>query len=82
MMSAAAVLDRSLDRGCSKQFVQWATFRGTRLFITNATQAGVSGLSDSVGGYKKSKMWILGVVTHSFWFTWFMEGLHKRVGEA
>jgi hypothetical protein len=27
-------------------------------------------------------MWILGVVTHSFWFTRFMEGLHKRVGEV
>jgi hypothetical protein len=33
-------------------------------------------------GYKKSKMWISGVVTHSFWFTRFMEGLHKRVGEV
>jgi hypothetical protein len=52
------------------------------LFFTNATQAGVSGLSDSVGGYKKSKMWISGVVTHPFWFTWFMEGFHKRVGEV
>jgi hypothetical protein len=82
MMSAAAVLDRSLDRGRSEHFVQWATFRGTRSFITNATQAGVSGLSDSVGGYEKSKMWISGVVTHSFWFTRFMEGLHKRVGEV
>jgi hypothetical protein len=82
MMSAAAVLDRSLDRGRTKHFVHWATFRGTRSFITNATQAGVSGLSDSVGGYKKSKMWISGVVTHSFWFTRFMEGLHKQVGEV
>jgi hypothetical protein len=82
MMSATAVLDRSLDRGRTEHFVQWATFRGTRSFITNATQAGVSGLSDSVGGYEKSKMWISGVVTHSFWFTRFMEGLHKRVGEV
>jgi hypothetical protein len=52
----------------------------TRSFITNATQGGVSGLMDSVGGYEKSKMW--GVVTHSFWFTCFMEGLHKQVGEV
>jgi hypothetical protein len=82
IMSAAAVLDQSLDRGRTEHFVQWATFRGTRSFITNATQAGVSGLSDSVGRYEKSKMWISGVVTHSFWFTCFMEGLHKRVGEV
>jgi hypothetical protein len=82
MMSAAAVLDRSLDRGKTERHVQWDTFRGTRSFITNATQAGVSGLSDTVGGYEKSKMWISGVVTHSFWFTRFMEGLHKRVGEV
>jgi hypothetical protein len=82
MMSAAAVLDRSLDPGLSEQLVQWSTFRGTCPFITNATQAGVTGLSDLVGGYKKSKMWISGVVTHSFWFTRFMEGLHKRIGEV
>jgi hypothetical protein len=82
MMCAAGVLDRSMDRGRTEQYVQWDTFRGARFFVTNATQAGVSGLSDSVGGYEKSKMWIWGVVTHSFWFTRFMEGLHKRVGEV
>jgi hypothetical protein len=27
-------------------------------------------------------MWISGVVTHLFWFTWFMEGLHKQAGEV
>jgi hypothetical protein len=61
MMSAAAVLDRSLDRGQTKQFVQWATFRGTRSIIANATQAGVSDLSDLVRGYKKVKCgsWVL-----------------------
>jgi hypothetical protein len=37
MMSAAVVLDHSLNRGRSEQFVQWATFRGTHSFITNAT---------------------------------------------
>jgi hypothetical protein len=29
-----------------------------------------------------SKMWISGVVTHSFWFTWLMEGIHKQVGKV
>jgi hypothetical protein len=82
MMSAASVLDRSLDRGKSEEHVQWDTFRGTRSFLTNATQAGVSGLGETVGAYEKSKMWISGVVTHSFWFSRFMEGLHKRVGEV
>jgi hypothetical protein len=80
MMSAAAVLDRSLDQGRTEQFVQWATFQGARSFITYATQAGVSGLSDLVGGYEKSKMWISGVVTHSFWFTCFM--VHGRIALA
>jgi hypothetical protein len=82
MMWAAAVLDCSLDQGGSEQNVQWDTFWGTRSFITNATQAGVAGLSNTVGGYKKSKMWILGVVTHLSRFTRFMEGLHKQVGEV
>jgi hypothetical protein len=39
-------------------------------------------LSDTVGGYEKSKMWILGITAHSFWLTQFMEGLHKHVGEV
>jgi hypothetical protein len=26
-------------------------------------------------------MWISKVSMHSFWFTWFMTGIHKRVGE-
>jgi hypothetical protein len=62
--------------------VQWATFRGMRSFVTNATQAGVAGLSEMVGAYEKNRMWISGSVTHSFWFTRFMDGLHKRVGEV
>jgi hypothetical protein len=82
MMAAAAILDRSLDPGFHEEYVQWDTFRGARLFLTNATQAGVSGLSDSVGSYERNRMWISGVVTHSFWFTRFMSGIHKRVGEV
>ena len=82
MMCAAAILDRSLDPGSTEEFVQWDTFRGARSFVTNATQAGVSGLSDVVGGYEKKRVWISGVVTHTFWFSRFMEGLHKRVGEV
>ena len=81
MMVAAAILDRSLDPGKTEEFVQWGTFRGTRSFVTNATQAGVSGLSEMVGAYEKNRMWISGSVTHSFWFSRFMDGLHKRVGE-
>jgi hypothetical protein len=82
MMVAASILDRSLDPGLTEEFVQWETFRGTRSFVTNATQAGVTGLSEVVGAYERNRMWISGVVTHSFWFTRFMEGLHKRVGEV
>ena len=82
MMCAASILDRSLDPGLTEEFVQWATFRGGRSFITNATQAGVSGLSEVVGGYEKNRVWISKSVTHSFWFSRFMEGLHKRVGEV
>jgi hypothetical protein len=82
MMVAAAILDQSLDPGKTEEFVQWATFRGTRSFVTNATQAGVSGLSEMVGAYEKHRMWISGSVTHSFWFIRYMDGLHKRVGEV
>ena len=81
MMVAASILDRSLDPGITEKYVQWDTFRGARSFVTNATQAGVGGLSSTVGAYEKNRMWISDVVTHSFWFSRFMSGLHKRVGE-
>jgi hypothetical protein len=82
MRIAVAVLDRSLDPGTYDDFVQWETFRRTRSAVTNIAQAGAFGLGASVGAYERRKMWISEVVTHSFWFSRFMSGLHKRVGEV
>ena len=81
MKCAVAVLDRSLDPGKYDVYVQWATFRRTRSTITNISQAGASGLTDTVGAYEKNRMWISSVPTHSFPFSRFMEGAHRRVGE-
>jgi hypothetical protein len=81
MKAAVAVLDRSLDKGIYAECVQWDTFRKARSAVTNISQAGVSGLEDAVGAYEKGRMWISKVPTHSFWFTRFMTGIHKRVGE-
>jgi hypothetical protein len=49
--------------------------------VTNISQACVGGLGDSVGAYKRNRMFITGVVTHKFWFSRFMLGVHKRVGQ-
>ncbi len=81
MKAAVAVLDRSLDKGIYAAQVQWDTFRRARSVVTNISQAGVAGLEDAVGAYETSRMWISKVSTHSFWFTRFMTGIHKRVGE-
>jgi hypothetical protein len=81
MRIAIGVLERSLDPGAHEEFVQWATFRKSRSVITNISQAGVNGLGDAVGAYEQKKMWISNVPTHQFWFSRFMSGLHKRVGE-
>jgi hypothetical protein len=81
MSVAIAVLDRSLDPGNYDDFVQWETFRRSRSCVTNISQAGVFGLGESVGAFERRKMWFSQVVTHSFWFSRFMAGLHKRVGE-
>lgn len=81
MRGAIAVLDRSLDKGAYGPCVQWGTFRKTMSAITNVSQAGVGGLGDSVGAYQRNKMWISTSVSHQFWFSRFMEGIHKRVGE-
>ena len=81
MRFAIAILERSLAPGQNEEFVQWGTFRKTRSTVTNISQAGVEGLSDSIGAYERKKLWISKVATHSFWFSRFMSGLHKRVGE-
>jgi hypothetical protein len=81
MRFAIAILDRSLAPGQNEEFVQWSTFRKTRSVVTNISQAGLEGLTDSIGAYERKRMWISKVATHQFWFTRFMGGLHKRVGE-
>jgi hypothetical protein len=50
--------------------------------VTNISQAAVGGLEDSVGAYKRNRMFISGVVTHKFWFSRFMSGVHKRFGQV
>jgi hypothetical protein len=81
MKVAIAVLDRSLDPGVYSECVQWGTFRKTRWAISNISQAGVSGLQDLVGAYERKHVWISTVVTHQFWFSCFITGIHLRVGE-
>jgi hypothetical protein len=81
MKAAIAVLDRSLNPGVYSECVQWGTFRKTRSAITNISQAVVSGLQDSVGAYERKHVRISTVVTHQFWFSRFITGVHLRVGE-
>jgi hypothetical protein len=82
MLPAIALLDRSLDKGVHSENVQWGTFRKAMSVVTNVTQAGVGGLGDSVGAYERNRTWISSVATHQFWYSRFMNGVHKRVGEV
>jgi len=81
MQAAVCILDRSLDPGIYGEHVQWETFLKAMSAVTNCSQAGVDGLGDSVGAYERKKMWISKSVSHQFWFSRFMEVVHKRVGE-
>lgn len=81
MSVAIAVLDRSLDKGMYEDHVQWETFRKTMSAVTNMSQAGLKGLEESVGAYERNRMWISNSPSHKFWFSRFMTGIHKRVGE-
>jgi hypothetical protein len=82
MEIAAGILNRSLNKGRYAEHVQYETFRKARSAVTNVSQAGVSGLGATIGAYEKSRLWISEVQTHSFWFTRFMTGIHRRVGEV
>jgi hypothetical protein len=81
MRVAAGILNRSLDKGKYAEHVQFETFQKARSAVTNVSQAGVSGLTSLVGAYEQNKMWISNVPTHSFWYSRFMHGIHRRVGE-
>jgi hypothetical protein len=82
MKAAIAVLDRSLDPGIYEDNVQWDTFRKQMSTVTNILQAAVGGLENSVGAYERKRMWISNVVSHQFWFSRFMTGIHMRVGQV
>lgn len=80
MRHAVVMLKRLLDKGQTERFVQFDTVRKFRLFATNASQAGVFGFNEIIGTYERNKIWMSTVETNSFWFTCFVEGFHKRVG--
>lgn len=82
MKGVLAVLDRSLDKGVYEDNVQWDTFRKQMSTLTNISQAGVGGLGNSVGAYERKRMWMSNVISHQFWFSRFMSGIHKRVGQV
>ena len=82
MQSAICLLERTLRPGVHEEFVQWGTFRKSRSTITNVYQASLGGLQDSIGSFEQKKLWISSVPTHTYWFSRFMGGLHKRVGEC
>jgi hypothetical protein len=82
MQAAVAVLDRSLDEGKHDVNVQFETFRRVRSVVRNIEQATRNGLGDVIGAYKRNRMWISRVTTHSFWFSRFMQGIRKRVGQV
>jgi hypothetical protein len=82
MQAAIAVLDRSLDEGKHNVNVQFETFRRVRSVITNIEQATPNGLRDVIGAYERNRMWISRVSTHPFWFSRFIQGIRKRVGQV
>jgi hypothetical protein len=82
MKATMAILYRSLDKGLYEDTVQWDTFRRAMSAVTNISQAAVGGLEDSVGAYERNRMFISGVVTHKFWFSRFVSGVHKRAGQV
>jgi hypothetical protein len=49
--------------------------------VTNFSQDVVGGLEDSMGVHEHNCMFISGVVTHKFWYSRFMTGVHKHVGQ-
>jgi hypothetical protein len=81
MAVARPILDRSLRPGRNNIFVQYNTVRKTRSMMTNVSQALAGAMGDVIGSHEKTSVWISNVPTHSFWFTRFMMGFHRHVGD-
>jgi hypothetical protein len=64
MKVAIVVMDCLLDPACLRNMSSRA--HKTQLAITNISQAGVPGLQDFVGAYKRKTAWISMMVTNSF----------------
>jgi hypothetical protein len=77
MKLAMVVPDQLLDKGVNEDTVHWDTFCLSMSAVKNVSQAGIRGLEDSVGMYECNQMFISDVVTHKFWFSRFMTGVHK-----
>ena len=82
MVASLLILDRSNDKGRTEKHVQPTTFRKTQAALTNHTEASLEGLGDRVGAHERKKTWISSSDTHKRFFTQFMGGIKKRVGEA
>ena len=82
MGQAIIMLDRSLSKGKYERTIQWNTTRKIASAMNNFGQASVDGLKDSIGSYENHKLWISSVVGHTFFFSRFKEGMHRRVGEV
>ena len=82
MQAAICILNHSFQPGRNEEFVQCETVRKGRSVLINAWQASAMGLSDSVGVYERIRAFISRVPTRSFWFSRFISGFHKRLGDC
>jgi hypothetical protein len=82
MGAAIAVLDCSLDKGIHRDTVQWDTVWKQMSVMTSISQAAVGGLNAAVRAYDRKRVWISNAKSHHFWFSHFMTGVHKWVGQV
>ena len=81
MAQAIVMLDRSLAKGKYETHIQWNTTRKIASAMNNFGQASVDGLKEAVAAYENHKVWISELRGHTFFFSRFKEGMHRRVGE-
>jgi hypothetical protein len=74
------MLVTSLCPGRNSTIIQWDTMRETKIWISNAHDAGREYLCETVMGLDRTKQYVTSSHTFGKWFSHFMQGARLRMG--
>lgn len=81
MKIAMCMLVRSLDQGKYGKWIQFSTMRRLRSAYSSAFNASIMTPNEAVLAHEAHRLFSTKCPTYGVWFTRFMQGCHKRMGD-